>query len=157
MTPAIAQLKQQKIAYRLLSYEHQHSAESFGLEAAELLNLPPTQVFKTLVIQTPEKKLAVGIVPVSGSLNLKSMALALGVKKVAMADKAHVQNTTGYVLGGVSPLGQKKRLPTVIDESAFAYQEIYVSAGKRGLDLALSPNDLATLCSAKRANIGTES
>ncbi len=154
MTPAIKQLQKHHIAHTLHAYEHDASSDqSYGAEAAAALGLPPSQVFKTLVIEDSNADLAVAIVPVSGTLNLKSLASSLRLKKVSMADKSRVSAVTGYVLGGVSPLGQKKTLRTVIDESAFEHSVIYVSAGKRGLDVALSPTDLLMVCKAKQAPI----
>lgn len=155
MTPAIKQLEKQKVAHTLHQYEHDQSAESYGLEAAQKLGLPPEKIFKTLVTQTNDKAFVVAIVPVSCSLNLKALASAVGSKKAGMADKALVQSMTGYVLGGVSPLGQRKRLKTIIDDSAFTHSTVLVSAGKRGLDVELSPQDLAIACSALRADIAS--
>ncbi len=118
------------------------------MEAAEKLNIDVARVFKTLVLQLDDGKLTVGIVPVSGQLNLKQQAKAAGGKKAAMADAKLVEKSTGYVLGGVSPLGQKKRLATIIDSSATNYETILVSAGRRGLEIELSPDDLCRLTSA---------
>lgn len=153
MTPAIKQLQQHKVPYTLHSYDHDQSAESYGLEAVQKLGLAPEQVFKTLVVKTNDNDFVVGIVPVSNTLNLKAIASIVGSKKATMADKKQVQSMSGYVIGGVSPLGQKKPLKTVIDNSAFDHQTIYVSAGKRGLDVELSPIDLKTLCNATCATI----
>lgn len=155
MTPATNLLKQKKISFELLQYHHDVNANSFGLEAVEKLSLDVKQVFKTLIICCDTDQLAVAIVPVDTMLNLKSIAKALKVKKVKMADAKRVESTTGYVLGGVSPLGQKKRLPTVIDISAEAFETIYVSGGKRGLEIALSPKDLCALCQATFALISS--
>ena len=152
MTPAINTAKKAKIAYIVHEYDHDASAESYGLEAAEKLGIPPERVFKTLVV-SDGGNLFVGIVPVSAQLNLKLMANAVGVKKVSLADVKKVENTTGYVLGGISPIGQKKCLQTVIDLSAQDYETINVSAGKRGLEIELSPTDLQKLTYAKFANI----
>lgn len=153
MTPAIVLAKQQKLTYHIHEYTHDTNAPSYGLEAAEKLGVEAQQVFKTLVIETDSQSLAVAILPVNTTLNIKKMAKALGVKKVHMADPKQVERVTGYVLGGVSPLGQKKRLPTVIDQSAEKQDSIYVSAGKRGLEIELSPNDLARTLKAKFADI----
>ena len=152
MTPAIKLLKKQKIPHTIHEYKHDSNAHSYGEEAAQKMGVDPKRVFKTLVVQS-DKMMAVGIVPVTSTLNLKSMAKAQGVKKVAMADPKNVENTTGYILGGVSPLGQKKRLKTVIDESAFEFESIFVSAGKRGLEVEVDPKDLEKLLQADRAKI----
>ena len=155
MTPATQQLKQKKIPFEVLQYDHDANASSFGLEAVEKLSLEAQQVFKTLVVCCDTDQLAVAIVPVNLKLNLKAIAKELKVKKVKMADAKRVEATTGYVLGGVSPLGQKKRLPTVIDSSAETLEVMYVSGGKRGLEIALAPTDLKTLSQASFAVIST--
>jgi Cys-tRNA(Pro)/Cys-tRNA(Cys) deacylase len=152
MTPAIKLLKKQKISHTIHEYVHDSSVHSYGEEAAQKMGVDAKSVFKTLVVQS-DKMMAVGIVSVYSKLNLKNMAKALGVKKVAMAQPKDVENTTGYILGGVSPLGQKKRLKTVIDESAFLFDSIYVSAGKRGLEVEISPHDLQTLLQADSSKI----
>lgn len=145
MTPAINLAKKQKVAYQVHEYTHDAASESYGLEAAEKMGVTAERVFKTLVVMLDNKDLAVGIVPVSAQLSMKSMAKALGAKKALMAEKSAVERATGYVLGGVSPLGQKKRLKTVLDASAKNYSSIYVSAGRRGLEIELNPNDLLKL------------
>jgi len=155
VTPAIDLVERCKIAYTLHQYQHNSNTDSFGEEAARRLNLNPAQVFKTLVVELNNKELIVGIVPVNGSLNLKAIAVAAHAKKASMADKLKVQRTTGYVLGGVSPLGQRKLLTTIIDASALNFTTIFVSAGKRGLDIELSADDLAKLSSARFAKIST--
>ena len=142
MTPAVNYLKKNKVPHSLQKYKHDPDHPSFGLEAAEKLNLNPEQVFKTLVTQLESGALAVAILPVTKQLDLKQFAKACGVKKAAMADKTLVEKTTGYILGGVSPLGQKKRLRTLLDNSAGSFSTIYVSGGKRGLEIELSPQDL---------------
>lgn len=142
MTPAIEIAKKQKVRFVIHKYTHDPKVASYGLEAAHQLNLAPESVFKTLVVALPNKGLAVAILPVNSMLNMKLMAKALGDKKANMAEPKLVERTTGYLLGGVSPLGQKKRLPTVIDESAMKLSSIYVSAGRRGLEIELSPADL---------------
>ena len=153
MTPAIALLRKKKVAHAVYEYEHDPSAESYGLEAAEKLGIDPARMFKTLVVKLDKGTLAVGIVPVSSLLNLKRMAKACSAKKAAMAQPAEVERATGYVLGGVSPLGQKKRLPTVIDETAENFETVYVSAGKRGMDVELAPADLVGLLGARLADL----
>lgn len=153
MTPAINLAKQRKLAYQLHEYNHDEGAASYGLEAAEKLAVAGEQVFKTLVVTTEAGSLAVAIVPVMTTLNLKKMAKALGCKKVQMADPKQVERSTGYVLGGVSPLGQKKRLSTIIDSSAADKATIYVSAGRRGLEIELPPTQLATTLNADFADI----
>ena len=135
------------------AYEHDPGARSFGLEAAEVLGLPPEQVFKTLLVDTGAG-LAVAIVPVAGQLDLKAMASALGAKRVTMADPAAAQRSSGYVVGGLSPIGQKRALPTVVDESAELFDVVYVSGGRRGLDVGLSPTDLVRVTHAVVADIG---
>lgn len=153
MTPAIVTAKNAKIDYTVHHYEHDANSDSYGLEAAQKLQLNAAQVFKTLVVETDQNTLAVAILPVNKKLSMKRIAKLLGVKKVAMAESSKVLRSTGYVLGGVSPLGQKKRLVTVIEQSACEFEKIYVSAGKRGLEIALNATDLATLLNAKLGEI----
>jgi Cys-tRNA(Pro)/Cys-tRNA(Cys) deacylase len=155
MTPATKQLKKHKISFEIHQYHHDSNASSFGLEAVEKLSLDAEQVFKTLVVCCDTEQLIVAIVPVNLKLNLKSLAKTLKVKKVKMADAKRVETSTGYVLGGVSPLGQKKMLSTVIDISAKKFERIYVSGGRRGLEIELSPNDLCLQCKAVFANISS--
>lgn len=153
MTPAINILKKKKVTYTVHSYQHDSDHASYGLEAVEKLALNPDQVFKTLVASLDDGSLAVAIIPVAHKLNMKLLAKAAGAKKAAMADKAIVEKTTGYVLGGVSPLGQKKQLKTYIDASAAELSTMFVSGGKRGLEIELAPQDLATLTRATFAEI----
>ncbi|MDD2224177.1 MAG: Cys-tRNA(Pro) deacylase [Pseudomonas sp.] len=153
MTPAINVAKKNKVAHNIHTYSHDESSESYGLEAAEKMGVPGQRVFKTLVVLLDNKDLAVGVLPVSSMLSMKLIAKAAGAKKAVMADKSDVARSTGYVLGGVSPLGQKKCLKTVIDRSAKNYPTIYVSAGRRGLEIELSPDDLAKLTSGVLAEI----
>lgn len=153
MTPAITLAEKQGIAHTVHSYQHDPASESYGLEAAEKLDLDPLRVFKTLVVALDSGKLAVMVLPVSSMLSLKAAAKAAGAKKAAMADAKAVERSSGYVLGGVSPLAQKKRLPTVIDSSAQSFDTIFVSAGRRGLEIELAADDLATLTGASFAGI----
>lgn len=153
MTPAINLAKKQKITHQVHEYTHDEAAESYGLEAADKLDVAAERVFKTLVVVLDSKELAVGVLPVSTMLSMKLVAKALGAKKAVMADKLVVERSTGYVLGGVSPLGQKKRLKTAIDSSAKKHSTIYVSAGRRGLEIELSPDDLVKLTSGVLAEI----
>ena len=150
MTPCINMVKKAKITYKIHEYEHDSSAVSYGLEAAIKMKVDEKRVFKTLVVNLggssgSRKDLAVGIIPVSSQLNMKLMAKASGSKKANMAEVHDVERSTGYVLGGVSPLGQKKRLKTVIDGSAENHSTIFVSAGRRGLEIELKPDDLLHL------------
>lgn len=142
-TPAIAAAEQAGIRFRLHEYEHDPRAESYGLEAAETLGLDPARVFKTLVV-VRDGSLAVAIVPVAAQLDLN----ALG-KRTQLADRAKAERSTGYVLGGISPLGQRKPLPTVVDASALDHETIHVSAGRRGLEIELAPGDLVRLTGAE--------
>ncbi|WP_319380859.1 Cys-tRNA(Pro) deacylase [Thiomicrorhabdus sp.] len=153
MTPAIVLLKTKKIAHKVHEYQHEVGCESFGLEASQKLGIPEGQVFKTLVVSLNNGSLAVGIVPVSGKLNLKSIAKATGAKKAEMAAPELVERSTGYVLGGVSPLGQKKRLKTVLDSSAREYDSIFVSGGRRGVGIELNPDELLKLLGGNYADI----
>ena len=153
MTPAVKLAKKLKLDFQIHEYEHDVNAESFGLEAVEKLGVAGEQVFKTLVVASDTGELAVAVLPVIAMLNLKKMAKALGYKKVQMAEPKQVERSTGYVLGGVSPLGQKKRHKTVIDSSAQTLASMYVSAGKRGLEIELSPSQLANSLGASFAQI----
>jgi Cys-tRNA(Pro)/Cys-tRNA(Cys) deacylase len=153
-TPATAALAAAGVPFVLHQYVHDPSAASYGTEAAEALGIAPEMVFKTLMVEV-EGRLAVGVVPVSGNLDLKAFAAALGAKKAVMADPAAAQRRTGYVLGGISPLGQRQASPTVIDGSALGLRSMLVSGGKRGLDIELAPAELIRLTSAVTANIGT--
>lgn len=153
MTPAINQAKKAGIPFRVHSYEHDPAAHSYGLEAADKLSLDPARVFKTLVAEADNGALIVGMVPVSASLDFKALAAAIGMKRAEMADMSAAERATGYVAGGISPLGQKKRLRTVLDESATSFTTIFVSAGRRGLEIELAPADLVRLCEGKLARI----
>ena len=152
MTPATKLLKANKIDFSIYEYEHDTNAKSFGLEAAEKLNLRVEEVFKTLLV-TDEKNYFVAILPVHHQLNLKKVAQAVGAKKLKMSDPKDAERLTGYLVGGISPVGQKKRLKTVIDQSAVQLEKLYVSGGKRGLDIGLKPQDLAKVLSATFADV----
>ena len=153
MTPAINLAIKSSVDHTVHEYAHDPSSDSFGAEAAEKLGVAEQRVFKTLVVALDNRQLAVGVVPVSSMLSMKQIAKAAGAKKASMASRLDVERATGYVVGGVSPLGQKKRLKTIIDMSAKNYATIYVSAGRRGLEIELSPDDLQGLTSAVLAEI----
>ena len=153
MTPALDLLKKVRAEHRVHSYEHDPKAASYGLEAAEKLGLAPAQVFKTLLAASEKGELLVAVVPVVGTLDLKGLAHAAGVKKAEMADPAAAQRSTGYLLGGISPLGQRTPLPTVVEEAALAWPTVLVSAGRRGLQVELSPADLVRLTGAVTAAV----
>ncbi|MFF5755606.1 Cys-tRNA(Pro) deacylase [Streptomyces longwoodensis] len=152
-TPATVALTAAGVDFTVHAYDHDPSHPSYGEEAAEAMGVSPERVFKTLVADV-DGALTVAVVPVAGQLDLKALASAVGGKKAAMADPALAERTTGYVRGGISPLGQRKRLPTVLDASAGGHATICVSAGRRGLEVELSPADLAALTGATLAPIG---
>ena len=156
MTPAVAVAKKAGITFTLHEYEHDPAAASYGEEAAAKLGITTDRVFKTLLAETESGQLVVGIVPVAKQLNLKALAAAVGAKRVAMADLAAAERATGYVAGGISPLGQKRRLRTAIDEHVSSFDTVYVSAGRRGLEIELAPADLVRLTGAVVAPIGRE-
>ncbi|MFJ6698640.1 Cys-tRNA(Pro) deacylase [Streptomyces sp. NPDC091272] len=152
-TPATVALTAAGTPYTLHSYAHDPATASYGEEAAQALGVTPDRVFKTLVADV-DGTLTVAVVPVAGSLDLKALAAAVGGKRATMADPAAAERTTGYVRGGISPLGQRKKLRTVLDASAAAHETVCVSAGRRGLEVELSPADLAALTAAVLAPIG---
>ncbi|GAA4226529.1 Cys-tRNA(Pro)/Cys-tRNA(Cys) deacylase [Streptosporangium album] len=152
-TPATVALTQAAVDFTLHPYEHDASAQAYGEEAADALGVPYGQIFKTLVAEV-ESGLAVAVVPVSGKLDLKAFAAALGSKRAAMADAAKVERVTGYVVGGISPLGQRRRLPTVVDASALDFATVYFSAGRRGLQIETAPAELVRLTQGITASIG---
>ncbi|MFJ5830313.1 Cys-tRNA(Pro) deacylase [Streptomyces sp. NPDC093089] len=152
-TPATVALTAAGTPFTLHAYEHDPASPSYGEEAAEALGVSPDRVFKTLVADV-DGELTVAVVPVAGQLDLKALASAVGGKRAAMADPAAAERTTGYVRGGISPLGQRKRLRTVLDASASDHATVCISAGRRGLEVELSPADLAALTSAVVAPIG---
>lgn len=154
-TPALVALAAAGVPHTVHAYHHDRavaSARSFGEEAAAALNVSTAQVFKTLVADV-DGSLVVAVVPVAGSLDLKSLAAAVGGKRATMADVAAAERATGYVVGGISPIGQRRRLPTVVDSSALDYRTIYVSAGRRGLDVEIAATDLMTLTGATMSAI----
>jgi len=153
-TPATALLTKRKVPFTAHPYEVDPRAESYGEAAAAALGVPPGRVFKTLVA-TVDGRLAVGVVPVTGSLDLKALAAAIGAKRAAMAEPAAAERATGYVTGGISPFGQKTRLPLVVDTSATDWPTVYVSGGRRGLQVEVAPADLIGLTGATVAPIST--
>jgi Cys-tRNA(Pro)/Cys-tRNA(Cys) deacylase len=155
-TPATTALAHAGVAFTVHSYDHDPKASSYGLEAAEKLGLDPAAVFKTLLADV-DGSLVVGVVPVTGQLDLKALAEAVGGKRAAMADPTVAARVTGYVVGGISPIGQKRQLPTVLDESARSHPTVYVSGGRRGLDIGLAPDDLVRSTGASVAAISRRS
>jgi Cys-tRNA(Pro)/Cys-tRNA(Cys) deacylase len=152
MTPALLALEAAGIAHSVHEYDRGDDLRDFGREAAEALGLPFDQVFKTLVVDA-DGELVVAVLPVSCQLSMKRVAAAVGAKKAAMSDPARAERSSGYIVGGISPIGQRKRLRTVIDETAELFEEIYVSGGRRGMDVALAPSDLVTVLDALVAPI----
>ena len=153
MTPAINLLKKNKCDFKIHKYEHDPACTNFGDEAVEKLGLDANQVYKTLLAELTPKELVVCVIPVSKQLSLKEVADIFGVKKAQMAQKDEAQKVTGYLLGGISPLGQKKLLRTVLDESINDFKTIFISGGKRGLDIELNPKDLEVILKAKVGRI----
>ncbi|HEY0118400.1 MAG TPA: Cys-tRNA(Pro) deacylase [Cellulomonas sp.] len=152
-TPALVTLAAAGVPHTVHSYEHDpRTPVGYGLEAALTLGIDPAQVFKTLVAEV-DGRLTVAVVPVTGHLDLKALATAVGGKRAAMAERTDAERATGYVAGGISPLGQKQPLTTVIDETVYLYDEVYVSGGRRGLDVGLAPGDLVTLTGAVVADL----
>lgn len=151
-TPATLALERAGVTHTLRPYVHDPAAQSFGAEAATALGVPASRVFKTLLADV-DGRLVVAVVPVSGSLDLKALAGAVGGKRAVMADAAIAERSTGYVVGGISPIGQRRALPTVVDTSAFEHPTIFVSGGRRGLDVELAASDLVAVTSAATAPI----
>jgi Cys-tRNA(Pro)/Cys-tRNA(Cys) deacylase len=151
MTPAIRAARSAKIPVELLEYEAGH--EAYGLQAAAALGLSPDHVFKTLLVKLDGRQLAVALVPVSRELDLKALAELAGAKRAAMADPQEAERSSGYVVGGISPLGQKRRLDTYLDSSLAALPKVYVSGGRRGLQIGLSPDDLVRACGGRTGAI----
>jgi len=149
MTPAINLLKKEKCDFKIHKYDHDPECTNFGEEAAQKLGLDENQVYKTLLVELTPKELVVCVLPVANQLSLKDVANAFDVKKAVMANKDEAQKVTGYLLGGISPLGQKKLLRTLLDESVNKFETIFVSGGKRGLDIEVIPKDLQKLLKAK--------
>jgi Cys-tRNA(Pro)/Cys-tRNA(Cys) deacylase len=157
-TPATLALDAAGITYTLHPYDHDPRAVadggSYGLEAAVALGVDPARVFKTLVAQLDGRELVVAVVPVSGQLDLKALARALGASRAAMAPLPDAERATGYVAGGISPVGQKRRLRTVVDQTALLHETVLVSAGRRGLDLETAPADLVAITEAITGRVG---
>ncbi|MDH3299656.1 MAG: Cys-tRNA(Pro) deacylase [Acidimicrobiia bacterium] len=149
MTPAVVMLEKANVEHEVRAYEHDPTTDSYGKEAVEALGLDPSTVFKTLLAVVDGTETVVAVVPVASRLDLKALAKAAGGKKGAMADPADAERLTGYVVGGISPLGQRRRLRTFIDTSAEAQDHIHVSAGRRGLEVRLAPGELCRLLSAR--------
>ena len=152
MTPAIEAARRAGVSYAVHEYD-QVAHAAFGAEAARKLQIDPRRVFKTLIAQLDSRQLAVALVPVAATLSMKLLAEALQAKRAELADGQAAQRATGYVLGGISPLGQRKQLPTVIDQSAQHWDTMFVSAGRRGLEIEMAPGDLQRLCQALWAPI----
>jgi Cys-tRNA(Pro)/Cys-tRNA(Cys) deacylase len=155
-TPALDLLIRSATVHSVVTYDHDPSVESFGEEAATALGVEPARVFKTLVVRADER-LVVGVVPVDAALDMKALAKVLGAKRALLADAVSAERSSGYVIGGISPLGQKHLLATVIDESANGFATIFVSGGRRGLEIELAPGDLATLTTGRFARIARKS
>ena len=148
ITPAVRSIERAGLRFQLLEYDYDRSADEIGLQAAQALGRPPSTVFKTLVVALDSGELICAIIPSDARLNLKAIALAAGAKKAELSDPKKAERTTGYIVGGISPLGQRKRLRTFIDASAVALNEIVVNGGRRGLQIVLRPADLILATSA---------
>jgi len=157
VTPAVVQLEAAGVPYRLHTYDHDPATESYGLEAARALDLPSDQVFKTLVARLDDTRgtLAVAVIPVDQMLDLKALARLAGVKRAAMADPAAAERSSGYVRGGISPFGQRRPLATYLDDYATVLDELYVSGGRRGVDISLAPDDFIRVLGAITGPLAT--
>ena len=153
MTPAIRAAQAAQIPFTLHPYEHDPRADSFGLEAAAKLGVPPERVFKTLVAQVDGKQLVLAILPVTARLDLKKLAAAMGGKKAGLADPTAAERATGYVVGGISPFGGRKKLPALVDRTVADHETVLVSAGQRGLQMEVAPDDLVRLTEAMRVDL----
>lgn len=153
MTPGIKLIKSSGVFYQIHEYQHDSSSSSYGLEAVEKMQVVAERVFKTLVVKTEKNEFIVAVLPVLPQLSMKRVAKSVGAKKAEMAEKNIVERMTGYVLGGVCPLGQKRKLMTIIDKSAANHQTIFISAGRRGMEIELKPQDLLSLTQAQLADI----
>lgn len=153
MTPAIRAAERAGVTFRLHEYDHDPAAESFALEASEKVGVGPRRVFKTLVARVDGKSLAVGVIPAVARLDLKALAAAVGGKRAEIADPAAAEKATGYVVGGISPFGGRRPLPTAVDDSCLAFDTVFVSAGRRGLEMELAPADLVRVTRAAVAPI----
>jgi Cys-tRNA(Pro)/Cys-tRNA(Cys) deacylase len=155
-TPAIVALNAAGVHFRIHEFDADPAERQYGQAAAEALGVEPERVFKTLLATVDDRDHVVGIVPVSGQLSLKELATAVGAKRAEMCEPETAQRLTGYVVGGISPFGQKRSLPTVIDETCVLFDSIFVSGGRRGLDIELAPDDLISALGAVTAAIGTD-
>ncbi len=155
MTPAINLLKKSSVTFQIHEYKHDPQSGAYGLEAIDALQLEPARVFKTLLVMLDgnARNLGVAIIPAADKLDLKAVAKAVRAKKIVMADPAQAERVTGYLVGGISPLGQKRLLPTVLDDSALQFESIFVSGGRRGLEIELSPESLVELCKASVSSL----
>jgi Cys-tRNA(Pro)/Cys-tRNA(Cys) deacylase len=158
MTPAIQAARRAGVIHSVHQYDHDPHTAAYGLEAAEKLGVSPQRVFKTLLVSLDgdARRLAVAVVPVAGQLDLKAMARACRAKKAALAEPAQAERSTGYLIGGISPLGQKRLLPTIVDVSANAFPSVFVSAGRRGLEIELAPEDLLRLSGGRSQPIARD-
>jgi Cys-tRNA(Pro)/Cys-tRNA(Cys) deacylase len=153
MTPAVLFLEKNKINFKILSFEHEKNSSAFGIEAVEKLDENPLKIFKTLIVKDTKNNYFTAVVPALKKLSLKAFAKGLNLKKTEIASPEEASKITGYIIGGISPLGQKKRLPTIIDSSAKNFNSIIVSAGKRGLEIEISPIELGKILNSKFVDI----